>query len=214
MIIVNKQTKAFTLLELVFVIVVLGILAALALPRMDRDLRQEAADNVLSAIRYTQHLALIDDKTDPFNPNWQQELWTIRFQTDGSFYTISSNTNHGTNVDHDEAAIDPINGKYMYSSDSIIGNDESPNIFLARKYGVKDITFTVGGTDTTKHIAFGHFGRPFKSGIYSNLNNTYAGYMNANCNITIKFEDTNIDDLIITITKETGYAFIVGQDDS
>lgn len=56
---------AFTMIELVFVIVVLGILSALAMPRIDRDLRQEAKDNILSSIRYTQHLALIDEKTNP-----------------------------------------------------------------------------------------------------------------------------------------------------
>ena len=61
----HKQSKAFTMIELVFVIVVIGILAALALPRIERDLRQEAADNILAAIRYTQHLALNDNKTDP-----------------------------------------------------------------------------------------------------------------------------------------------------
>jgi len=46
--------SAFTMIELVLVIVVLGILAALAMPRLERDLRQEAKDNLLSAIRYTQ----------------------------------------------------------------------------------------------------------------------------------------------------------------
>jgi len=45
----KMQNSAFTLLELVFVILVLGILTALAIPRIDRDLRQEAADNILSA---------------------------------------------------------------------------------------------------------------------------------------------------------------------
>jgi len=206
----HKHTKAFTMLELVFVIVVLGILAALALPRMDRDLRQEAADNILSAIRYTQHLALNDNKTDPFNPNWQQELWTIRFQTDGSFYTISSNTNHGNNVNKDETAIDPINGRYIYSSDAIIDADESPDIFLANKYGVNSVEFKVGGADTSEHIAFDHLGRPYKSGIYS-LVGLYAGYMTADCNITIEFNDA-IDDIVITIEKETGHAYIVGQE--
>ena len=74
-----KHKKAFTMIELVFVIVVLGILAALALPRMDRDLRQEAKDNLLSDICYTQHLALTDNKTNPADPNWQSKLWKITF---------------------------------------------------------------------------------------------------------------------------------------
>ena len=213
---ITKHTKAFTMIELVFVIVVLGILAALALPRMDRDLRQEAADNILSAIRYTQHLALNDDKTNPFNPNWQQELWTIRFKPDGSFYTVSSNTNHENNADNvnkTETAIDPMNGKYMYSNDNTIDGDESPNIFLAQKYGVNSVEFEVGGAAATEHIAFDHLGRPYKSGIYS-LVAPYAGYMTDDCTITIEFVDSDINDLIITIEKETGYAYIEGQEDS
>jgi len=60
-----RNKSAFTMIELILVIVVLGILAALAMPRVDRDSRQEAADNILSAIRYTQHLALMDNKTNP-----------------------------------------------------------------------------------------------------------------------------------------------------
>ena len=57
-----KNKKAFTMLELVFVIVVSGILAATFIPRFDRDNLQEAADQVISHIRYTQHLAMVDDK--------------------------------------------------------------------------------------------------------------------------------------------------------
>ncbi|MGD9717776.1 MAG: type II secretion system protein, partial [Sulfurimonadaceae bacterium] len=49
--------KAFTMLELVFVIVVIGILAAVIIPRMDRDNASEAAIELQSQIRYAQHLA-------------------------------------------------------------------------------------------------------------------------------------------------------------
>jgi prepilin-type N-terminal cleavage/methylation domain-containing protein len=218
----TKERKAFTMLELVFVIVVLGILAALALPRMDRDLRQEAADNILSAIRYTQHLALNDDKTDPFDSNWQQKLWMIRFTTStsntGSFYTISSDLDKSGSVNKTEAAIDPINGKYMYNSSGAfvgIASDESPNIFIGKKYGIDSLT--PSGGCSSQHIAFDNLGRPF-SGLKTTTGGTlaandYATYMSSDCNLTFGFVDS-LSPLIITIEKETGYAYIVRQEDS
>ncbi|WP_309498822.1 prepilin-type N-terminal cleavage/methylation domain-containing protein [Sulfurovum sp.] len=212
-----KHTKAFTMIELVFVIVVLGILAALALPRMERDLRQEAADNILSAIRYTQHLALNDDKTDPFVTNWQQKLWMIKF-TGGSnaYYTISSDIDISGSVNKAESAIDPANGKYMYNSSgsfSSIGSDESPNIFLGNKYGIDSISMS--GGCSSQHIAFDHLGRPFNGLKTTSLGtlatNDYSKYMPSDCNIVFGFVDGS-NDLIIRITKETGHAFIAGQE--
>ena len=217
----NTQRKAFTMLELVFVIVVLGILAALALPRMDRDLRQEAADNILSAIRYTQHLALNDDKTNPFVNNWQKALWQIRFTQSGNTfsYTIGSNSDYtGTNIDKAESAIDPINGKYIFNQNPTSPvNDESPNIFITKKYGINNVTFNgCRGTQTTtaNHIAFDHLGRPHR-GVSNNGSNDYRTYVsNGDCTITFTFESTGINPLVINIAQETGYAFIVGQEDS
>ncbi len=208
---VNTHSKAFTMIELVFVIVVLGILAAMALPRMDRDLRQEAADNVLSAIRYTQHLALIDNKTDPSDGTWQKKLWKISF-TNGSYYTVSSenDTKNGA-VDKNETAIDPTNGKYMYHlSPNPIQIDESPNVLIGEKYGISTINFL--GTGWTKHIAFDQLGRPH-NGIGS-ATNDYGTYMNSDCNITFSFTNNAARAFNIIIKKETGYAYIEGQDDS
>ena len=185
MIIVKKQTKAFTMIELVFVIVVLGILAALALPRMERDLRQEAKDNLLSAIRYTQHLALNDDKTDPFDATWQDKLWNISFASDGSDYNISSNGS---------VAIDPANGKPMDGTGS-------SNVLIGKKYSVSSVNFT-GGCDSGLQIAFDHLGRPFKA---LTATNTYSAYMASNCTITVAFSQSGIDDLVLTIATETGY---------
>jgi len=212
----NKQTKAFTMIELVFVIVVLGILAALAMPRLDRDLRQEAADNILSAIRYTQHLALNDDKTDPFDTNWQKELWQIRFTVSAdnkaTFYTISSDQDQDGFVDKSETAIDPINGHYMYNASGAtvdMDSDESPNIFIGKKYGINSLT--LNGGCTVQHLAFDHLGR-VHTGIGS-ATNTYDKYMSSDCTMTFGFADGS-DNLDIIIAKETGYAYIVGQEDS
>jgi len=213
------KRPAFTMIELVFVIVVLGILAALALPRLERDLRQEARDNLLSAIRYTQHLALIDDKTnptdttDPAYPNWQRKLWKISFSTSddnlANFYTISSDLNGNGAVSKNETAIDPVNGKYMYNvgGDTTIDADESPNIFIGKTYGVimKNANFS-GGCANAQHIAFDHLGRPH-NGVGGATNN-YSTYMATDCNIIIEFADTSIQDLNITIATETGQVTI------
>ena len=179
----HKQKPGFTMIELVLVIIVIGILAALAIPRMERDIRQEAKDNLLSAIRYTQHLALVDDKTDPFDPAWQSKLWNISFSN--SDYNITSN---GT------VAIDPANGKLMSSGGS-------PNVDLGKKYGINAIVFS-GGCDSGKQIAFDHLGRPFKA---LTATNNYAAYMDSNCTIGITFSQSGITPLVLTITTETGY---------
>lgn len=211
------KKNAFTMLELVMVLVVIGILAALAIPRMDRDLRQEAADNVLSAIRYTQHLALMDNKTNPSDPVWQKKLWHLRFASYGgsiAFYTISSNTDSNTNVDRNETAIDPANGKRMYhlaGDSSLDETDESPSIFIKEKYSVNSVILT-GGCAGGQLIAFDHLGRPHV-GIYS-ATNDYRSYMSSDCTMTFGFEDDSINSFQIIIKQETGHAHIVGQPNS
>jgi len=209
----HKTKAAFTMLELVFVIVVLGILAALALPRMDRDIRQEARNNLLSAFRYTQHLALMDNKVDPSRTDWQRTFWQIRFTekaADNTWsYTIGTNRDHGTSIDKVEAAVDPANGKYMYNNDpSNQASDESSNIFISDRYGINDVSFSncsiarASGT-TAKHIAFDHLGRPHRG--ISTAGNDYATYVNSDCNITFTFSSSDITPLVLTISKETGY---------
>ena len=213
----HKYRKAFTMIELVFVIVVIGILAALALPRIERDLRQEAADNVLSAIRYTQHLALNDDKTNPFINDWQKSLWTIRFSSDGDHYTIGSDIDREGNIDKIESAVDPLNGKYMYNKSANPQADESSNIFLNKKYGITSIAITgcgiATGTTTALHIAFDNLGRPFRG--VSAATNNYDRYVNQDCNLTFSATNTFPDEpIVINISRETGYAFVVGQPES
>jgi len=213
-----SHKNAFTMIELVMVIIVLGILTTLALPRMDREIRQEAADNILSAIRYTQHLALTDNRHKFDRADWQKSLWQIRFSliNDEWIYTIASNIDYDTNLDQNEAALDPANGKYMHSGDNIRDNDESPNIFLTQKYSINTISFNNchgASNSTANHIAFDQLGRPHR-GVTQGATNDYATYVNnGNCQIT--FGSTAFDsNFTIEIEQETGYAYIIGQADS
>lgn len=222
----TKNKNAFTMVELVFVIVVLGILAALAMPRLDRDLKQEAADNILSSIRYTQHLALQDYKHKFYEPKWQQRFWRIVFNTctgTDKFYMVGSDNDMESSsnafFDRNESAIDPANGKLMFwvgGDDCSGGGDStvSEEIFISKKYGITAVTPLAGsGCSSAAHIAFDHLGRPHHGANFSQSGTTghdiYSGYMKTACTFT--FTMSNSDTFAISIEPETGYAEIVGQ---
>jgi len=213
-----KTKFAFTMIELVMVIVVLGILASLAMPRLDRDLKQEAADAVLSNIRYTQHLALIDNKHSFSNPQWQRAFWKISFEScagGGVFLSIGTDIDYQGDTDRNEAALDPINLKPMFWTNTEActnggDNTVSPDIFLTKKYGVTAVNGTQG-CNGIQHIGFDHLGRPHVSFSASTTPN-YSSYMNSVCRFT--FTMSNSETFAIDIRPETGYANIVGQDGS
>ena len=207
----KMKRSAFTMIELVFVIIVIGILASMAIPRMDVDLRVDAQSNIVSALRYTQNLALSDNKTDPrtttYPGDWQKTLWQLRFRDVGGkwYYTISSDINREGGVSKIETAIDVSNGRRMFNGtgDYTIDSDESPNIFLSKKYGITSVVLSCDSDGANQHIAFDHLGRPHAN-INGSTTNDYATYLQSDCNITIGFQDSDIKNLVITVAAETG----------
>jgi len=214
-----KNKNAFTMIELVMVILVLGILAALAMPRMERDRRQEAADTLLADIRYAQHMAINDYREDPRDSKWQRTLWQVKIEgcsDDGMFIMVGADKDEGGDISQQESAIDPANGKPMFwenTSDCEHGGDGtvSENIFIYKKFGVVDINAT-GGCSGVQHIGFDHLGRPHVSFSASNTAD-YSSYMQNECTFTLKFKD-NTESVSIHIEPETGYAYIDEEYDS
>lgn len=197
----NIQTKkdAFSMIELIFAIIVLGILAALAIPRLDRDLRQEAQDNIVSAIRYTQHMALTDNRVDPSDNNWEDNYWKIIFANDGSNYSISSGiTGTTTGIRY---AADPTSGK-LYNGDGTTGSQASKT---GKKFGMASAN-RAGGCNSPQ-IAFDHFGRPLDWTPPNGVNTTTprAKYMKTDCTLTFTFSSSDEGPVAITIAKETGF---------
>ena len=208
--------KAFTLLELVFVIVVIGILAATIIPNTRTNPVQEAAIQLVSHIRYTQHLAMMDDRFDSTDATWFQTLWQIRF-TAGILplpgqvaYGIFSDTDKnqaptlGGNV-----AVDPQSGLLMtggvtnalpYSDDRVLKKAN-----LGMTYGITSVTFGSECNDAMR-IAFDNLGRPIEGDISSANLITDLKYITGTCQITIS-NGTN-PDAVILIEPETGYTHI------
>lgn len=210
--------SAFTMLELVFVIVALGILAAVAMPRFDRDRTQEAADSVLSDIRYTQHMALSDFRKDFGDDDWQMSFWKIQFEgcsDNGIYVGIGSDKDYEGDTDKSEAALDPANGLPMFWQNTAAcenggDNTVSDRIFLTKKYGVTSVSSS-GGCAGLKHIGFDHLGRPHVS-FTATTSPKYASYMKTACVFT--FNVSGASSFSISIEPETGFAQIVGQPDS
>jgi len=208
-----KNKSAFTMIELVFVIVILGILASLAMGRMDRDLRQEATETVLSHIRLTQQLALRDNKhRSDNNANWQKAYWQIDFKCDSTCrYVVGSDISLNGTIVKSEAAVDPTDGKYLLNDDSA-DTEMSDKVLLEDKFGIHIIDLTAGCNGSSS-IAFDYVGRPYVNN--STSSNNFSTIMTADCNLTFTMstdqDDNGVDDTFtITVEAETGNAFIVG----
>jgi len=215
----EESSKAFTMLELVMVIVVLGIIATLALPRLDRDIQQELADNLLADFRHTQYLALNDYRHNQGNNNWQRSFWRIGFGscTGSDFYEyIGSDTDYSSgDIADSEAASDPTNGNRMNwtrGSDCSVGKytNVSSRIFISHKFGVQGVA-TTGSCAASDYVGFDHLGRPH-TGFDVSATPDYSTLLQTACNFVFTLSDNTT--ITITIAPETGYMNIVGQDDS
>lgn len=128
--------KAFTLLEVLFIVIIIAVLLKLITPYFSEDRLALAAYQTLEHIRYTQHLAINDHKFDPKDIKFKNTpgymntregkfyrgWWQIRFvkQLGGKpeivGYSIYSDYDRQGNIDVMQtrnAAIDPLTGFMM-----------------------------------------------------------------------------------------------------
>ena len=227
-----KNKSAFTMIELVFVIIVLGILASLAMGRMERDLKQEASETILSHIRLAQQLALSDNKhldnsitTD--RNKWQDSYWRFEFSNcefDGDvkpIYAVGSGKLDNGDLSKERSAINPVNGKYLFGSCTASSNasDVSEDVFAGQHFGIKNMKLTrcYKDSDTTPrggHFGFDYLGRLHVAvGSYDNIGTDYFDEIaTRDCNLTVTMSDETTFSIIIE--NETGHSYIEGQDNS
>ncbi len=193
--------KAFTLLELTIVIAVIAILSIVMIPRFTDNNLREAADQVISHIRYTQHLAMIDDRFDPANADWASERWQIGFwQCTNSdwYYIVGHDLDHGGGIGFNESAVNPSDKKVMFTSNACnLDLNESSEILLTQRYGITNIAFS-SSCGSNKYIAFDSLGRPYRSTLGSNT----LDLLKSRCDITFT---SNNGVFTISIEPETGY---------
>jgi len=189
----NKLTQAFTMLELVFVIVVVGIISVMIAPSFNGNNPRQAADQLVSHIRYTQHLAMMDNKFETSNQNWYKNRWNIDINT--TSYSISSEQykNDGSNAGSKYAS-NPI------TTDKKLNPTDTKKLNLFDEYGVN-----ITNNCSTNKIFFDYTGRPFDNNVSAT-----APYSNLIRNIcTIVLSDGDVaNDITVEIYPETGYTYI------
>ena len=204
--------RAFTMIELVFVIVVAGILAAVIIPSTRTNPLQEAAIQVLSDIRYTQHLAIVDDKYDGTN-NWFISRWNIFFKLDNSangniVYEVHSDMNKlGGQAGTTEIAVNPLSSLRM-TGDTLYGSNRTTKMDLTDNYGIVSAPASImtGGCANSQRIYFDHLGRP-----HTNNNTAYGTLLYTACDIKLTHSDGT--DITIQIQPETGYSCILNAEE-
>lgn len=225
--------KAFTMIELVIVIVVIGIIAMVTIPKYDQNRVLIAAQQIASHIRYAQHLAMIDNRTDliakpatrpatdPNGDQWWRERWTIAFtqNTNGKRwgYSIYSDLSRNGSLNSlNEVAPDPQNPNRLLTAASNIpaipANRINNKLNIGRTYGIKNVTFSGGCNQSgNQAISFDEKGRPFLNASTTTVGaraNPSVGRITTRCEINIGDGDTNdtsTNVAKICIEAETGY---------
>lgn len=201
---------AFTMLELIFVIVIIGILTVLAMPSFNRNPLAEATEQLANHIRYTQHMAMVDDRFDVNDARWYIENWQLEFKRTTSpasiYYEIYSDRNHQGNSDNNESALDPV------SAQPLDGNNDITD--LTKQFGVTAVSFSAschaGTSSAIGELSFDNFGRPYYY-ITGNASDTgqppstnmYMYLLKQACTITLTGDGGRTSQVIVE--PETGY---------
>ncbi len=218
--------KAFTMLELVFVIIVIGILSTFLLQETKRNMAYEAATQLVSHIRYTQHLAMVDDRFAAGDNGWFKERWTIIFNNalytnNKQAYTLFSDGQAGNagNPDIAEIANNPQDLSRLMTGgatgsdirldireDTFIGMKE---LNLGEKFDIEDLVLSSACSFSgSKRISFDHLGRPLKGNL-SSYSEAYENHRLITDQCTITLTDADGEEAVIAIEPETGYVHIL-----
>ena len=232
--------KAFTLIELVFVMIVLGILTFALWPTKQPTQALEAARQIVAHIRYTQHLALNDDKfathTDTdgtgnsIAKDWYKRLWRITFSNltadkdckiGGWRYAVYQNiagdlSDKGQPNGTIEAARNPAQaGKVLSACYSGLSTNTSDELNLSQTYKIENIDFSeLAEGGKIQGIIFDELGRAYPRGDFSQAYNNgkkfKLGGNNSYGRIILSAKDGSVAKILVF--AETGYACVENVD--
>lgn len=202
--------KSFSLIELIFVLVLIGITLSFTIPNRSYSDLDLATQRVITYLKHTRYLAMIDNKYQIDDPMWYKERWTLKFQNcsksiGGLYFVVFSDENRKGSPNKDECAKDPLNSRWLYSHwDCNPSQDESKNILLTKKYGVTKVNISCNATSTIGQISFDKTGQAHaRLGTKPEDIDKYR--LNEKCFIRLYDKEENFKK--IAIEPNTGYIY-------
>ncbi len=222
--------KAFTLIELIFIIILIGILSSVAASYFRDDKLALATYQVLEHIRYTQHLAISQHKftpkdTDYSSNNGQYHLarWQIRFVDQPGTpyilgYAVYSDADRNRNIDvaknPTEVAFNPFGGE-----STIAGNDGKDGALMCfhnesrcdkkmnlyASYGINKIQSTCNPTDGDS----ASIGGKIATLSFDEKGRPYTGLKYSGTNYTNTYKNLLKESCNITLTHEDGRSSVI-----
>jgi prepilin-type N-terminal cleavage/methylation domain-containing protein len=144
-------SPSFTLIEVLIVIIIIGILISSISFNLTPDKLSLAADDLIKNIRYTESLALKDDKYQPFpiadndiennrSKYWFKQWWHLKITDAGNdiiYYIFSDQPRNSESTNFDKKTVTKaqytkelavLNGKYLIGADKEdTGNNNYPS---------------------------------------------------------------------------------------
>lgn len=231
-------THAFTLIEIVFVLLIGGIIAYMSFSNVAPDPLRVVSNQIIRHINYARHLAIKEEKFDPqehyyanspqsdtkYNGFFFRSYWSFRFANNGSTgvgwaYAVYSDTDRNSNIDmvnHTEATTDPLSQKYLdYGQNYTDATKINEQTRIEQKYGINSVTFTNCQNTTSDSInfRFNNLGQVFVKTYRPSQGTNYSPYQSRlmqDCLITL----THISGrkATITLTPETGFSYLSSLD--
>lgn len=225
----EDTSNAFTLFELVLVVLILGLMVSITQISLKQDRLIQGAKQILNDIYYVRSLAMIQESFRGLElavakREWYKSRWQLYFINSAATnyeqtYTIfldkngDGNANLGKteiNIDR-EIAVDIINPKKLMNSGQSGVIDKNDNkttqrFNILKKFGIKKVEFKGSCRGSTK-IIFDEKGR-----LYSPLRTSQGIYdknlAKTNQECIIRLTSTQENQICIAINPLSGFAYI------
>lgn len=207
--------KSITLVEIIFILVVVSILYSISIPKKQDSKLFDATNYIVTYLNYTRYLALIDNKFDLDDSLWHKKWWRLRFENcikskGGVYFIVTSDDNTTGQAKKSHSAKDPLTNRYLYSRYYCDAKeDESKYVLLTQEFDIAKVELTCNATDSIGQIIYNDKGEVF-SKVANTIDETYTKYeIRQKCYIYLY--DKNNNKSTIIIEPKTGYAYVNSQ---